>query len=57
MRVWVGRAMKLKDVIDSRSGSGSGSCRVCDCGDERDVASSREERNSVRDPQIMRVVG
>jgi len=25
MRVWVGRAMKLKDVIDSRSGSGSGS--------------------------------
>src|ERR1700731_801533 len=42
---------------DSGLGLGPGSCWVCGCGGGREVASSREERNAVREPQIMRVVG
>lgn len=42
---------------DSGSTSGSGSCGVGGCGGGMEVASSRDERNAVRVPQIMRTVG
>ena len=47
---WEGK----RDCEDSDSG---GSCWLGDCGGGREVASSKEERNAVREPQTMRLGG